>query len=389
MGDRYRVAMIAACPFPAGRGTPIRALRLAEALARRGHEVHVVTYHLGEGTPDPSIAVHRIRRVPTYRRYEPGPTWQKLLVLDPLLACRTAGLLRSQPIDVIHAHHAEGLLVALMARGRRRLPIVYDVHTILESELPQYPLGLGKRALAQAGRALDRHLPRWATYVLAAHDDIRRRLIAANPALESRIAVGTNGVELEPFVTNPTARAGDRPASRTLVYAGNLAAYQGIELMLRAFAQLLKRRSDVRLRIVANSPFTSYAPLAADLGIQQAIDLVPARFEDVPRHLTDAAVALNPRVGCDGVPQKLLNYMAAGAPIVSFRSSAKHISHGELGWVVEDGDITAFADGIEGLLDDSALAARLGANARSYARATLTWERTAEQAEGVYRRIVA
>jgi glycosyltransferase involved in cell wall biosynthesis len=81
--------------------------------------------------------------------------------------------------------------------------------------------------------------------------------------------------------------------------------------------------------------------------------------------------------------------MAAGAPIVSFRSSAKHISHGELGWVVEDGDITAFADGIERLLGDSALAARLGANARSYARATLTWERTAEQAEGVYRRIVA
>jgi len=145
----------------------------------------------------------------------------------------------------------------------------------------------------------------------------------------------------------------------------------------------------VRLRIVANSPFTPYAPLASDLGIERSIDLVPAQFEDVPRHLSDAAVALNPRVGGDGVPQKLLNYMAAGTPIVSFRSSAKHLLHGELGWVVEDGDVTAFADGIERLLADSALAARLGANARSYARATLTWERTAEQAEAVYRRLVA
>ena len=44
---RYRVAMLAACPFPAARGTPIRILRIAEELARRGHDVDVVTYHLG------------------------------------------------------------------------------------------------------------------------------------------------------------------------------------------------------------------------------------------------------------------------------------------------------------------------------------------------------
>ncbi|CAN5167478.1 hypothetical protein BH20GEM2_BH20GEM2_04590 [soil metagenome] len=35
--------MVAACPLPAPRGTPIRILRLAEALALRGHEVHLVT----------------------------------------------------------------------------------------------------------------------------------------------------------------------------------------------------------------------------------------------------------------------------------------------------------------------------------------------------------
>jgi glycosyltransferase involved in cell wall biosynthesis len=80
--------------------------------------------------------------------------------------------------------------------------------------------------------------------------------------------------------------------------------------------------------------------------------------------------------------------MAAGAPIVSFRSSAKHLAHGELGWVVEDGDVAGFADGIDRLLTDSALAVRLGANARSYAQASLTWDSAAEKAEAVYARIV-
>lgn len=386
MAERYRVAMIAACPFPAGRGTPIRALRLAEALAGRGHEIHVVTYHVGEGAPDASVAVHRIRKVPTYRRFEPGPTWQKLLVLDPLLAARVAGVLRSRKVDLIHAHHAEGLLVALLARGLRSVPIVYDVHTMLESELPLYPLGGGRFALARAGRLLDRSLPRAAAAVLAAHEDVRERLIELDPRLADRIAVGGSGVEFERFAGQGNGRADVEPL---LVYAGNLAPYQGIDLMLRAFALVRQSRPDVRLRIVADSDFEPYERLAQELGVRELIDLPPARFEDVPAHLTDATIALNPRVSCPGIPQKLLNYMAAGVPIVSFRGSAKHLAHGEHGWLAEDGDVAGFAGAIEHLLGNPELARRLGHNARAYARETLTWERTAEQAEALYRRVMA
>jgi len=34
---RYRIAMVAACPMPARRGTPLRIERLTEALIARGH----------------------------------------------------------------------------------------------------------------------------------------------------------------------------------------------------------------------------------------------------------------------------------------------------------------------------------------------------------------
>lgn len=381
--------MIAACPFPAGRGTPIRILRMAEALARRGHGVDVVTYHLGTGPVAAGVTLHRTRDLPGYRHYEPGPTWQKLMLLDPMLAARTARLLRSRPIDVVHAHHAEGLLAGLVGRGRRPIAVVYDVHTILESELPFYAPRLGRHIAARVGRALDARLPRYADFVVAAHEDIRRRLTAMDPRLSSKIAVVPNGVELDHFAGGHRAPRASDERTRTLVYAGNLASYQGIEHMLRAFAELRSRRDDVRLRIVGDSPFAPYERLADELGVRDAIDLVPANFEEVPGHLGAASVALHPRTSCDGIPQKLVNYMAAGAPIVTFRGSAKHLAHGEHGWVVDDGDVLAFADGIDRLLRDPALADRLGANARAYARETLTWERTAEQAEAIYRRILA
>lgn len=40
---RLRVAVVAACPLPAARGTPIRIFRLSEALHELGHDIHVVT----------------------------------------------------------------------------------------------------------------------------------------------------------------------------------------------------------------------------------------------------------------------------------------------------------------------------------------------------------
>ena len=59
--SRLRVAVVAACPFPYPRGTPVRILRLSEEIAARGHEVHVVTYHLGAGEVSDPIHLHRIR----------------------------------------------------------------------------------------------------------------------------------------------------------------------------------------------------------------------------------------------------------------------------------------------------------------------------------------
>lgn len=382
MIPRYRVAVVAACPFPCPRGTPIRIYRTAEALARRGHDVQVVTYHLGEPCEAPPFAIHRIVDVPTYRRYSPGPSWQKLAVIDPLVVRRLKALLQSPGFDVIYAHHVEGLLLALAARGRRQIPIVFDAHTLLESELPFYRIGLGQMLTTRIGRVLDTVLPRLATRVIAVSEEIRRGFEEHSPELAGRITVIPNGVELDTFQVSPTTAG---RSSNTLIYTGNLAAYQGIDLMLRAFAALRGKRQDVRLEIVAETGFAPYEPLALELGVRDSIDVVPLSFSDVPQRLAAATVALNPRTQCGGVPQKLLNYMAAGRPIVSFAGSAKHLRHGEDGWVVANDDVGGFADAIDHLLDDSSLARLLGENAREHVRAKRSWESVGERIEQVLR----
>jgi glycosyltransferase involved in cell wall biosynthesis len=115
------------------------------------------------------------------------------------------------------------------------------------------------------------------------------------------------------------------------------------------------------------------------------VDLRRATFPQQPALLAAATVAINPRVRCDGIPQKLLNYMAAGMPIATFESSAGPVRHGVTGLCVKDGDTGAMADALERLLTEDALAGSLGTAAREQARREFSWEQVAGRVEGVYR----
>ena len=380
--------MVAACPFPLGRGTPIRIQRQAEALAARGHEVHVVTYALGTAEPVAGVTVHRTRRLPGYRTTAPGPTLPKLLALDPMLVGTLFRLLRTQPIDIIHAHHYEGLLVARAAKAFTRIPMVYDAHTMLGSELGFFRLGLPRRLALALGEHLDRRLPKLADHVISVTTTIRDHLVTWGVVPDAHVSVVGNGVELERFRADAQPPwAADAP--KRVVFTGNLAPYQGIDVLLEAFAAATARRRHIRLVIITDSDFSTYEPTARRLGVRDLIEIVPApSFADLPALLETAHLAANPRVVADGMPVKLLNYMAAGKPIVSFAGSAPGLTHGHTAWLVAGGDPIEFGRGILTLLEDSACAQALGRNARRFVEQHYRWPVVAEQIERIYRTVL-
>jgi glycosyltransferase involved in cell wall biosynthesis len=360
---------------------------MAETLARRGHDVHVITYHLGETPRQVPFTIHRTPPIKTYRKTAPGPSYLKLLLLNPLLAAKVSQVLQRHDIHVIHAHHYEGLLVARLAQLWHKQPLVYDAHTLLESELPFYGLGLPNRVKRGLGRWLDRLLPKQATHITTVTEAIRCTLIHKAKIAPEQVTMVSNGVEWEPFATAPEGQSGVRRGHKTLVFAGNLAPYQRLDLLLKAFREVLNERQDVRLQIISDSPFDEYEMLANALDIREHIDLLQADFEDLPHLLAAADVALNPRTACDGIPIKLLNYMAAGKAIVSFEGSATGLTHGETGWVVENENTAGFSRAILHLLEHPSLAQHLGMYARQRVRAEHTWDRTAEQCEAVYQQL--
>ncbi len=378
---RYRIAMIAACPMPARRGTPVRIERLANALWARGHHVELITYHIGDDPQSFDFPVHRIFRRPKYWRMPAGPNLRKLFLYDPVLALKVWRLLGEKPFDVIHAHHMEGLLVGLPAHVRHGVPLIYDAHTMLSSELPTYWPAPMRAAIRAVGGWLDGALPRRGDHIVAVTSDLRNRLIAEHRFDPADVTVVTNGVEMERFADVPAPPPDGRVR---VIYSGTLAQYQNVGLLLDAFARAHQMRPDLRLVLSVSSSFAAYEAQARRLGIREHIELIPDRFDQLVQRLAGAAMAVMPRTKCDGIPQKLLNYMAAGKAIVASTGSAKLIEHERTGLVVPNDDPAAFAHALLRLARSPELAQELGRNAREQVQKHYSWQMAAERLESVY-----
>ena len=360
---------------------------MAEALVARGHDVQVVTYPLGETDRSIPYEIHRVGARSRRIDHRPGPSMTKLFYLDPLLGVQIRRMLDSGKFDLIHAHHYEGLMCSLLARrSSQTIPIVYDAHTLLESELPFYVRWLPRAVLSSFGRMLDLHVPKRADHVIAVTDPMRQWLVDAAGIATDSISVIPNGVEHEHFSCNHglTDRSTGNPR---IMFAGNLAGYQGVEMLLDIFVHVRATLPNAELFILGgNAP----APLLAQvnkLGINTAVHFEDPDYVSLPARLASADVLVNPRADCPGIPQKLLNYMATGRPIVSFASSAALLEHEHDGLIVADNDIRGFADAVLRVIRDPALGRSLGRAATAKVIARHSWSAVAERVEAVYARV--
>lgn len=272
---------------------------------------------------------------------------------------------------------------------------MFDAHTLLQDELPSYPLGLPSRLKVALGRRLDRSLPRMADHIVSVTGRIEQRLLEEANLPRTAVTTIENGIDPSEnraaAAARQTARfeTGDGSRRPTLVFA-NLAPYQGIDLLLEAFARVGRRHPDLRLLIVSGDSFSPYRSAAVKLGVLDRIEVVNAEVSDLFEILAGAQVAANPRPLAPGVPVKLLNYMLAGLPVVSFAGSTGGLlRHAETGWLVPGSDVAAFADGVLKLLDNPTEARKLGESARRHALALGSWTEKAREMERVYARVLA
>ncbi len=365
-----KVAMVAACPFPANYGSPGAIREMAESLASLGHEVHIVTYPFGEALPIEGVRLWRCRGWRKHPRIYSGPSVEKLF-LDLLLLVKLCRVITRQNIQIIHAHNYEGAFIGFVAKLITGRPLLYNAVNLMSDELPMYeflkPAFLARR-LAQF---LDYLIARVPDGFITITEDLRTSLLKRGISSD-RIALVPCGVSLDMF-SNPDPKRlrerfaiGDCPL---VIYTGINSPIQRLDYLLQAFQLVVAEIPDARLMVLSplynDSHLTKNRLLATELGLQSSVFWVEGHeLLELPDYLAMASVAVISRPEMPGHPIKLLNYMAAGKPIVCSAGAAKGVRHLHDAFLTRDHDSKHLAEGIITLLRDRSLAERLGNNAR-------------------------
>ena len=199
----------------------------------------------------------------------------------------------------------------------------------------------------------------------------------------SRLRVVPWGVTVAPAADaaverTRTAHRLDRPY---VLFVGTVEPRKNLRRLVEAMARL--DRSDVELVLVGAEGWNEDlgALLAALPGRARSLGFVaPA---DLGPLYAGAAVVAYPSLR-EGFGLPPLEAMAQGAAVVTSAGTATEEVVGDAGVLVDPTSVASIAEGIDRVLGDPALAARLGAAARDRA-ATFTWERTAELTVAAYR----
>jgi glycosyltransferase involved in cell wall biosynthesis len=184
------------------------------------------------------------------------------------------------------------------------------------------------------------------------------------------IPTGVDAARFRPDDRHEARRALSlEPSLRYVGIVATLRSWKGHLYLVDAFAQLAARDEDLRLLIVGDGPMREpITERVAQLGLATKT-VFAGRQEAVEQWLQAMDVFCLPSYANEGVPQALVQAMLTGLPVVTtpVGSIAEAVTDGVSGLVVSAKDVDALAGALRRVLEDAALAARLGAAAREVA----------------------
>lgn len=174
---------------------------------------------------------------------------------------------------------------------------------------------------------------------------------------------------------NPSGRL---RSVRRILFIGHPFYLKGVDLLLRAFADISDEFPDVSLRIVGHLPEKEeYRHLFAG---RPRIEFVgPVMPDKVLELVADCEAVVLPSRS-EGMPRVLIEAMAAGQPIIASNVGGipYYIRHGETGLLFEREDVEGLKKALRDVLGDESYATRLGQNGRRYVLSELSARRHVE-----------
>jgi N-acetyl-alpha-D-glucosaminyl L-malate synthase BshA len=362
--------------YPSVGGSGILASALGEELARRGHEVHFISYERPFRMPADAQRVffHPVT-INNYGLFKyPDYTLP--------LSVKMAEVSREQRLDVLHVHYAvphatAAMLACAMLPDWQRPRVVTTLHgtdtTLLGCD-PGYGPAIHHALTHSDAVTVVSHFLKQETQRVLAFDgpmEVIYNFFEPRPPRRTRAEVrGELGLRGEAMI----------------LHASNLRPPKRIDLLLETAARI-RPRDCFKLVILAGAKFEPFAADVRRLGLADRI-IVRENVADIEDYLQAADLGLFTSES-ESFCLSLLEAMSFGCPSV-----APHI--GGIPEVMEDqvsgllvpfGGVDQHAQAVETLIRNPALRQQLGAAAQKRARELFSANAIVPQYEALYRRV--
>ncbi len=372
-----RVALVAPWFHPHVGGVESHVRSLAAELARRGHEVTVLTSNYAKLPVAEAMDGFRVERVKCLG----------VALRTPI----TPALRKAIPagrFDVVHAHSPPPLSAYYAARGAERAgtPFVITYHCDLE-----IPTIFGNLLTTLYTRTYGRETMRRAAKIIVSTETYAatsRAIWRYHPE------VIPNPVDAEHFRpdvdgTAIRARLGIRAEDPVVLLVARIVAHKGIEHLVEA----AKFVPDAMFVVVGDGPFLpEVRRLTAEFGVDDRVRFVgKVPHRDLPEYYAMCDVFVLPSVSrLEAFGIVALEAMATARPVVvaDIPGVREVVTTGVEGLLAEPVNPEDLAAKIRTLLDDDALRATMGRRGREKVESKFRIDQVAGAVEKVYRAVV-
>lgn len=372
-----------------GGGLNVYVAEVARRLAARGVHVDVFTRATDPDAPAtvevaPGFEVHRIEAGPRTSLPKEQLTNQLCSFVMAMLRHPRAG-----DHDLIHAHYWLSGWVGRRLAERWDLPLVQTFHTL--GVMKNATLAPGDRPEPPIRLAAEERIARSADRIVVLTCGEARLLHRAFGLSGRRLTVVPAGVDLHVFRPDGDVAAPPRPGRPVLLFVGRLQPLKGPDVAIRTLARVRAELPDAQLLVVGGTSGNGAGRsdperlrrLATDLGVADAVHLLPARPQRELAALYRAADVLLAPSRSETFGLVALEAQACGTPVVAADVSGLEATVAEGGVLVAGHDPADHAAAVLGLLRDHSRYARVrAAGLRHGARSS--WEGTVDRLLAVY-----
>ena len=287
-----------------------------------------------------------------------------------------------QPTDLVHTHAS---LAARLIAKSRCTPVVLTRHT-LGAALPPGGLPAWKRRLH--GFVAET----WSDATIAVSEACRQRLLAEGVA-EDSIRLIYHGIDTAPYLAaqgSAPQADGDTKQGPTIITVARLTPVKGLLHALEAAALLQQAGRNFTWVFVGDGPQAEeLRQRAKALGLEKRVHWLGFR-EDIPALLAASQIFALPSLE-EALGLALLEAMASGLPVVASQVGGipELVQDEEQGLLVPPAAPQELAQALLRLLDDPALAARLGEAGQARLLANFTAQKMWRETDALYREVLS